>query len=118
MKEKKNYVKARKKAYRHIEKKVLLADEEFELIKLNAMKLNMKVGTYMRVIALKGEIKLFDMKAVNDVRLELHRIGVNVNQIAHMVNETQTVNLSDMQRLEREMSKLKIIMENWLRPLE
>ncbi|MBP1547214.1 MAG: plasmid mobilization relaxosome protein MobC [Oscillospiraceae bacterium] len=117
-KKKVNYTEARKKAYRHIEKKVLLADEELEAIKRNAECVGMKVGTYMRVIAIKGEIKRFDMRAVNDVRLELHRIGVNINQIAHLVNETQSVNPSDMQRLETEMKKMKKIMDNWLSPFE
>ncbi len=118
MQRKKNYVEARKKAYRHIEKKVLLADEELEVIRQNAESLGMKVGTYMRVIAIRGEIKKFDMRAVNDVRLQLHRIGVNINQIAHMVNETQSVKASDMQRLEIEMAKMKNVMDNWLSPFE
>lgn len=117
-KKKVNYTEARRRAFRHNQKIVLLSDDELEVIKQNAEKLGMRVGTYMRVIAIRGEIKRFDMRAVNDVRLELHRIGVNINQIAHMVNETQSVNSTDMQRLESEMAKMKNMMDNWLSPFE
>ena len=94
------------------------SDEEWEIIKKNAAEVGMKPCTYVRRIAVDGKIKKFDMRLVNDVRLELIRIGTNVNQIAAMVNTTNSVYSQDVENLKKEIATLKNVLNTWLQPLD
>lgn len=78
----------------------------------------MKPCTYVRRIAVQGQIKKFDMRLVNEVKLELIRIGTNINQIATMVNTTNTVYKNDIENLKQEFSVLQNVVSKWLKPLE
>ncbi len=100
------------------EKHIKLNDDELRIILERSKKLNLRVGTYMRLIAVKGEIKEYDMKLVNDVRMEIHRIGVNINQIAQMINRTGQVYENDIKAVKHEFNELKNMIENWLKPLD
>lgn len=46
---------------------------------------------YMRRIAIDGCIFVVDYSAIKEMTYELHKIGVNINQIAHKVNSTGTI---------------------------
>lgn len=71
----------------------------------NAIKERMKMSGYtdmssfMRDIALKGYIININTKELRDVIYELHKIGVNINQIAHHVNESHSIYQTDMDEL-------------------
>jgi uncharacterized protein YaaN involved in tellurite resistance len=58
------------------------------------------------------------MAAVNELALQFHKIGVNINQITAMVNQTQTVYKNDIENLDKEISKMKNNMENLLLKFE
>lgn len=92
--------------------------DEWEIIKRNAKEVGMKPCTYVRRMAVHGEIKKYDMKIVNDFRLELIRIGTNINQIATMVNSTHSVYVKDFENMQTEFSKLQKVVDKWLKPLE
>ena len=94
------------------------SDDEWETIKKNASSVGMKPCTYVRRMAVEGQIKKFDMRLVNDVRLELIRIGTNVNQIAAMVNTTNSVYSQDVENLKKEIATLKNVLNTWLQPLD
>ena len=99
-------------------RKFRASDEEWDIIKQNAEKVGMKPCTYVRRMAVEGQIKKFDMRAVNDVKLELIRIGTNINQIAAMVNATNSAYSQDVENLKKEIAVLKSVVNNWLKPLE
>ena len=99
-------------------KKFRASNEEWEIIKRNAKEVGMKPCTYIRRIAIEGKIKKYDMKLVNDVRLELIKIGTNINQIATMVNSTNSVYAKDFENMQTEFSKLQKVVDKWLKPLE
>ena len=92
--------------------------DEWETIKRNAKEVGMKPCTYIRRIAIEGKIKKYDMKLVNDVRLELIRIGTNINQISAMANSTHSVYSKDLENMQTEFSKLQKVVDKWLKPLE
>jgi len=94
------------------------SDEEWEKIKTKAREVGMKPCTYVRRMAVHGEIKKYDMKIVNDFRLELIRIGTNINQIATMVNSTNSVYAKDFENMKNEFSELERIARRWLKPLD
>ena len=99
-------------------KKFRANDEEWEIIKCKAKEAGMKPCTYVRRIAVQGQIKKFDMRLVNEIKLELIRIGTNINQIATMVNTTNTVYKNDIENLKQEFSVLQNVVSKWLKPLE
>lgn len=42
---------------------------------------------FARELLIKGEIKLIDFAAIKQLRLEVNRIGVNINQVVKVIHE-------------------------------
>lgn len=103
---------------RNIEKHIRFTNEEYELVCKRSNKLRMRAGTYIRTIAVQGTIKVFPLKELNDVHRALNRIGVNLNQIATVANNTGSIYQKDMEDVLAEMKQLRVIVEDWLEPLE
>jgi hypothetical protein len=81
---------------------MFFSDDEYTVIKANATYLHMDVSKYLRAIAArplmlqsangKERIPTFiacDRDALNSLRRELLRQGVNIDQIAHALNSMQ-----------------------------
>lgn len=88
---KKKYFKKYNQEYRttHIRKECLFTNEQFEKIKLSAKEYKMPVGTFIREALLAYINKKYLVKNVNEINdliLEIKRIGTNINQIAKRVN--------------------------------
>lgn len=96
-----------------IKKLVAFSPEEWEQVCKKAEETKMRVGTYIRIISVKGEIKKVDLRAVNELRLELSRIGNNINQIVHLANETQTVTRKDIESIKKKLAEIKSTMKYW-----
>lgn len=101
-----------------IKKIVGFSPTEWETVCRRSAELEMRTGTYIRTIAVQGVVKVFPLKELNDVHRALNRIGVNLNQIATVVNSTGSVYQKDMEDILAEMKQLRIIVEDWLEPLE
>ena len=99
-------------------KKFRVNDEEWEIIKSKAAAAGMKPCTYVRRMAVEGQVKKFDMKIVNDVRLEMSRIGTNINQIAAMVNTTNSAYAQDVESMKKEFIVLRNVVDKWLLPFD
>lgn len=103
---------------RDIEKHIRFKKEEYDVVCRRSAELGLRAGTYIRTIAVQGVVKVFPLKELNDVHRALNRIGVNLNQIATVVNSTGSVYQKDMEDVLAEMKQLHIIVEDWLSPLE
>ncbi len=101
-----------------IKKIVGFSPTEWETVCRRSAELGMRTGTYIRTIAVQGVVKVFSLKELNDVHRALNRIGVNLNQIATVANSTGSVYQKDMEDVLAEMKQLRIIVEDWLEPLE
>lgn len=101
-----------------IMKMIGFSPKEWEIILRRSDELKMRTGTYIRTIAVQGVIKYYSLKELNDVYRALNRIGVNLNQIATVANSTGSVYQKDMEDILAEMKQLRIIVEDWLEPLE
>ena len=101
-----------------IKKIVGFSPTEWETVCRRSAELGLRTGTYIRTIAVQGVVKVFPLKELSDVRRALNRIGVNLNQIATVVNSTGSVYQKDMEDVLAEMKQLRIIVEDWLSPLE
>lgn len=103
---------------RNIEKHIRFTKEEYDVVCRRSAEMGLRTGTYIRTIAVQGVVKVFPLKELNDVHRALNRIGVNLNQIATVVNSTGSVYQKDMEDVLAEMKQLRIIVEDWLSPLE
>lgn len=93
-------------------------DEEYEKLKASAKSVDMPLARYIRFMAMHGEVKEYNMKIVQDVRMEMRKIGTNINQIAAMVNASQVVTDVDLKSIKRECNRLTDLIEKWLKPLD
>ena len=60
----------------------------------------------MRKMAINGLIIYTDMTDIKETNRELHSIGVNVNQIARRVNETNSIYKEDIAELKNYMDEI------------
>ena len=97
---------------------IRISDEEIEKIRSNAAKAQMSISKYLRTAALENKIKVYDMAAVNELALQFHKIGVNINQITAMVNQTGIVYKNDLENLFKETSAMKKQMDSFLYKFE
>lgn len=100
------------------EKKVYFSPEEWEAVCKRSEILGLRPGTYIRQIAVYGEIKKYNFKEIADVRIAFDRIGTNINQITTVVNSTGSIYQKDVEDIRAEMKQLRKVIDNWLEPLE
>lgn len=103
---------------RNIEKHIRFTKEEYEIVCKRSEAMGMSAGRYIRTISVQGTVKIFSLKELNDVHRALNRIGINLNQIAAVANSTGSVYQKDMEDVLAQMKELRIIVEDWLAPLE
>lgn len=61
---------------------------------------------YMRQMALHGCVIVTDYSELKERNYELHKIGVNINQIAKKVNETGNINSHEIDQLKEMMDAI------------
>lgn len=103
---------------RTIEKHIKFNEEEYDIVCKRSEILGLRPGTYIRQIAVYGEIKKFNFKEIADVRIAFDRIGTNINQITTVVNSTGSIYQKDVEDIRAEMKQLRKVIDNWLEPLE
>lgn len=103
---------------RTIEKHIKFNEEEYDIVCKRSEILGLRPGTYIRQIAVYGEIKKYNFKEIADVRIAFDRIGTNINQITTVVNSTGSIYQKDVEDIRAEMKQLRKVIDNWLEPLE
>lgn len=92
---------------RNVQIKFWVTEEERELIKLRMAQIPAQnIGAYMRKMAINGLIIYTDMTDIKETNRELHSIGVNINQIARRVNETNSIYKEDITELKNYMDEI------------
>lgn len=61
---------------------------------------------YMRKMAIDGCVFKIDYTPIKEMTYEINKIGVNINQIAHVANSTGSVSDFDIKRLKELMEKI------------
>lgn len=103
---------------RNVILKFRVTEDEAKQVRANAEKSEMKLSRYLREISLDGEIKVYDLKSINELALQVYRIGVNINQIAAMVNQTKTVYKNDMEKILGEFAEVRRTVEKFMKQFE
>ena len=82
------------------EKEKSLIEEKMKLIPTDNM------SAYIRKIAIDGYIVQVDHSDIKDMTYEIHKIGVNINQIAHKVNITENVSNKELIEIKEALKEI------------
>ena len=63
-----------------------LSQEEKERLESSARRCGLSRTAYLRRLIMGTEVKARPSQEIKDLRMEIHKIGVNINQIARSVN--------------------------------
>ncbi|CAM2078019.1 MAG: Bacterial mobilisation domain-containing protein [uncultured Clostridium sp.] len=97
---------------RNIPKQFYVNEEEDKLIKEKMKKLGFNnFATYARKMIIDGYIIKTDYTAYKDLVREINKIGVNINQIAKRINETNRVYDEDIIEIKREQEEIWQLLE-------
>lgn len=88
------------------EKKVTFDMSEWAEVERRAALMGVKTGTYIKRIAVDGEVTFYDMKEAASVVNAMHTISNNINQIARQANETHSIYERDAAALREEVSSV------------
>ena len=80
-------------------------EKAFILKKMNAAKIK-NLSAYLRKAAIDGKIEIHDYSELKNLNYNMHKIGVNINQIAKRINETKSVYQSDMVDIQRKVNEI------------
>ena len=72
---------------------------------------------YARKMLIDGHMIHLDLSEFQSLAEELHKIGVNINQVAHVVNATESVYSDDMARLKEMMDEIWRLLKSFLSDL-
>ena len=92
---------------REVQIKFRVTAHEKELIKERMKMCGIKnMARFLRLMAINGCIIITDYSELKARNYELHKIGVNINQIAKRVNETDHLHSGDLERLQEMMEAI------------
>ncbi|WP_061909680.1 plasmid mobilization protein [Streptococcus cristatus] len=93
-------MKSEEKRKRMIQKKIRLTEEEARFISTKVLESGMtNFNAFARIMLIMGEVKILNFEELRELRKEINRIGVNVNQIAKKVNEDDQVSLKELSQI-------------------
>ena len=82
---------------RNIQIKFWVSEEENDLIRKKAASIpHIRLGTYIRKMALDGQIDATDTSDIKAYTAELNAIGRNINQIARVANTNEYIDKRDI----------------------
>lgn len=80
-------------------------EKAFIFEKMKAAKIK-NLSAYLRKAAIDGKIEIHDYSGLKDINYNLRKIGVNINQIAKRINETNSVYQSDMADIQGKVKEI------------
>ena len=82
-------------------------DKEHKIIK-EKMKMTKitNLSAYLRKSAIDGAVLVLEQPELLEVAKELNRIGININQITKVVNETNSVYKNDIDELNKRVGEM------------
>lgn len=92
--------------------------DEWAEIERRAKEVNMKTATYIKAIALRGQIVNIDLSATHDVVVAINKVGNNVNQIARLANQTSFITESEYGQLMEWRNELSHTLKAYLSTIQ
>lgn len=100
------------------EKKITFGMDEWAEVERRAALMGVKTGTYLRRIAVEGEVTFYPMKEVAPLINAMRTISNNINQIARRTNETHSIHERDVVELKSEVEAVCRMLNLFLSTLE
>lgn len=91
---------------------------DWEVVCTRSKKLLMKPTTYIKTIAVQGEIKKYNLADAIDLTTAINRVGRNINQIARVDNDSGGVYQKDIELMQAAVTQMKKEIEYYLAPLD
>lgn len=88
--------------------------DQWNIVSRKAKEAKLRTGTYIRRMAVKGEIKFYDLNEFSLMRTAFASIGSNINQIARNVNMNGSVYQQDIEDMKTEFEHFRNVMNNYL----
>lgn len=88
--------------------------EQWNIVCRKAKAAKMRNGTYVRRMAVNGEVKIYELKELSALKRVFLSIGNNVNQIAEVANSSGSVYQKDIEDLQKEFKYFRSVMKNYL----
>ena len=96
---------------RPIQMKVRINESERQLIKRKMAEVNLKnFNTFARYLLTTGKVTTIDYSELTQLRTEINRIGVNINQIVKYINMSEEVSMDDYKLLLDSLSEVKSLL--------
>ena len=83
-----------------------LSAEEKERLEHSARTCGLSKTAYLRRLILEKEVKALPSQEIKALRTEVHKIGVNINQIARRINSTGTVYAQDLEDIKGALAQI------------
>ena len=83
-----------------------LSVEEKERLERSARACGLSKTAYLRRLILEKEVKALPSQEIKALRTEVHKIGVNINQIARRINSTGTVYAQDLEDIKGALAQI------------
>ena len=99
------------------EKKVTFDMQEWAEVERRAAAAGMKTGTYIKKIAVNGELTYYDMQQTAPLENAMRTISNNINQIARKANETHSIYAEDIEILRGGVSEICRMLNQFLSEL-
>ena len=88
------------KRKRPVQKLNRLTEEENRFISTKVAESGMtNFNAFARIMLIMGEVKILNFEELRELRKEINRIGVNINQVAKKVNEDDQTSLTELSQI-------------------
>ena len=92
-------------------KEVLFKDDEWEIVKWNAERMNLSTTRYIVKMSLNGDYVPQDIFDVAELTRQLSKIGTNINQLARKANTINNIYAQDYERMRKEYADLCLLLK-------
>lgn len=97
-----------------IKKLIGFSPDEWSIVCKKSKAAKLRTGTYIRRMAVNGEVKIYELKELSALKRAFLSIGNNVNQIAEVANSSGSVYQKDIEDLQKEFKYFRSVMKNYL----
>lgn len=107
------------KRKRPVQKLIRLTEEEARFISTKVAESGMtNFNTFARIMLIMGEVNILKFEELKELRKEINRIGVNINQVAKKVNEDNQASLNELSQILELQKHLKDTVSQFIQKQE
>ena len=103
---------------KNIRKIIKFNEDEWHAVCKRAEFLNLRTGTYIRRVAVREVLKVFDMKKLNRVLMSFYRIDNLIEQILRVAKREHSQYTEEIQKLLEEVNRCEEPLKKYLSELK